>query len=188
MSDDVEEVIETLRDGGLAIFATDTLWSLSALAFDPEAATAIFAEKRRPEGVPLAVGFPSWGMAKQYVEVTPLAERLSKHLPGPISLVLKRRGDQLAHVAPGYETISIRVPDDEDALEILDRVGPCIMTSANRHGQEDLRTRSEIDAAFPHLPAAGTAVKGIGSTVVDATGDEPVILRQGALRVDRILA
>lgn len=182
---DVDAVVEALRSGGLAIFQTDTLWSLSAPAFQPEAAEAIFAAKKRPEGVPLAVGFPSWGMASQYVVVTPEARRLAaEHLPGPISIVLQRRGEQLAHAAPGLDTISIRVPDDEVALEILERVGPCIMTSANIHGKDDLVTRQEVQAAFPDLPVAGEAVRGHGSTVVDATGDEAKVLRRGVLRLE----
>ncbi len=182
---DIDDVVDALRDGELAIFETDTLWSLSARAFDPEAAQKIFKAKQRPEGVPLAVGFPSWGMASQYVHVTPAAQKLAReHLPGPVSIVLKRRGDQLAHVAPGRDTISIRVPDNEIALHVLEHVGPCIMTSANLHGHEDATSRPDVAKAFPDVPIAGDEVRGLGSTVVDATGDKIKILRPGVLRLD----
>ncbi len=183
---DMDDVIDALRGGDLAIFPTETLWSLSASAFDPRAAKAIFAAKQRPEGVPLAVGFPSWGMARQYVKSTPLAEELAKRfLPGPLSLVLERADDHLAHVAPGLTTLSVRIPADAVALEVLEHAGPCVMTSANRHKQPDPLTRADVRALFPDLPIVGDRVPGLGSTVVDARGDEPVVLRQGPVVVGR---
>ncbi len=182
----MDDVIEALRDGGLAIFPTETLWSLSASAFEPAAAHAIFAAKHRPEGVPLAVGFPSWGMARQYVKSTPLAEDLAKrHLPGPLSLVLERGDDHLAHVAPGLTTLSVRIPADPLALEVLEHAGPCVMTSANFHGAADPTRRSQVEELFPDIPIVGDWVPGVGSTVVDARGTVPIILRQGALSLDR---
>ncbi len=180
-----DEVVRALRDGGLAIFPTETLWSLSANAFDPAAVQAVFEAKGRPEGVPLAVGFPSWGMARQYVKSTPLADAVAdKFLPGPVSVVLERRGHQLDHVAPRTTTLSVRIPDHPDALEILNRVGPCVMTSANRHREPDPQTVDQVRAIFGDIPVIGEQVPGRGSTVVDCRGAEPIILREGAVRAE----
>lgn len=185
--DDVDRVVEALRDGDLGIFATETLWSLSARASDPRAVAKVFAAKGRPEGVPLAVGFPSWGMARQYVRTTPLADDLARrHLPGPLSLVVQRADQHLAHVAPGMATLSVRVPDHDLALAILEQVGPCVMTSANRHGARDPTTRGEVERALPGVPVAGTAVPGATSTVVDVRGKEPVVLRRGAVPIETL--
>lgn len=184
---DVERVVEALRDGELGIFATETLWSLSARASDPRAVAKVFAAKGRPHGVPLAVGFPSWGMARQYVRTTPLADALARSfLPGPLSLVVLRADQHLAHVAPGMSTLSVRVPDHELALEILEQVGPCVMTSANQHGARDPVTRREVEQALPGVPVAGNGVPGAISTVVDARGTQPVVLRRGAVPVEPI--
>lgn len=184
---DIERAVDSLRGGGLAIFATETLWSLSAAAFDAQAVAKVFAAKGRPEGVPLAVGFPSWGMARQYVRPTPLADVLAQaFLPGPLSIVVERADEHLAHVAPGLTTLSVRVPDHPVALEILEHVGPCVMTSANRHGQSDPSTRAAVQRALPGIPVAGDDVRGEASTVVDARGQKPVVLRLGAVPVDRL--
>lgn len=179
---DVDAVVHALRTGGLAVFATETLWSLSARADDQAAVQAVFEAKGRPEGVPLAVGFPSWEDARPFVRPTALAERLADgFLPGPLSLVLERADDRLAHVAPGRTTLSVRVPDHPVARTILEAAGPCVMTSANRHGEPDPRTRAEVETALPGLPVAGHHVPGTGTTVVDATGDAPAVLREGAV-------
>lgn len=181
----MDDVVASLRDGGLGIFPTETLWSLSCRADDPEAAQAIFRAKRRPEGVPLAVGFPSWGMARQFIIETPLARRLAKdHLPGPLSIVVERRDDRFAHVAPGMTSLSIRVPDHPVALQVLEHVGPCVMTSANLHGHPDPVTRDDVGRIFPTIPCVGDRVPGTASTVVDARGDVPIVLRQGAVDLD----
>ncbi len=181
---DMDDVVDALREGGLAIFPTETLWSLSGTAFEPDTARAIFRAKNRPEGVPLAVGFASWGMARQYVRTTPLAEALAKrYLPGPLSLVLERADDHLAHVAPGLTTLSVRIPADPLAIEVLEHAGPCVMTSANLHGQADPVTRAQVRALFPDLPIVGELVPGMGSTVVDARGETAIVLRQGQLKL-----
>lgn len=183
----VDDAVERLRAGGLAVFPTETLWSLSANAFDHAAVRRVFAAKGRPEGVPLAVGFPSWGMARQYVRPTPLADQLATaFLPGPLSLVLERTDDHLAHVARGMSTLSVRVPDHEIALEVLDRVGPCVMTSANRHGAADPLTAAQVREQLPGVPVVGKRVRGEPSTIVDARGEHPVVLRRGVVPAERI--
>lgn len=186
---EVRAVVDALRRGGLAVFATETLWSLSCRADDPDAVQAVFEAKGRPAGVPLAVGFPSWAAALPLIRTTPLADRLAAaFLPGPLSIVVERADERLAHAAPGLKTVSVRVPDHAVAHAVLDAAGPCVMTSANRHGEEDPTTRAQVEAAFADLPVAGTDVPGQGTTVVDATGHTPRILRAGTVTEAAILA
>ncbi len=190
---DVGAVAAHLLAGGLACFPTETVWSLSCRADDPAAVARVFAAKQRPGGVPLAVGVASWADAAGLVEVTPLAERLAQaFLPGPLSLVLRRRGDALAHLAPGLATLSIRVPDHALAHELLRRTGPLVMTSANRHGEPDPDTAAGVGRALAGveglLVLGDQRVPGLASTVVDATGEAPVVLREGAVSRQRIRA
>ena len=104
-----------------------------------------------------------------------------------MSLVLRRRGPALAHVAPGVDTLAVRVPDHPAAQELLRRLGPLVMTSANRHGEPDPGTDTEVlagldDAEPPgDLPVVRGAVPGVPSTLVDATGSRPRILREGVI-------
>ncbi len=186
---DVREAVQTIHDGGVVAFPTETLWSLSCSAHDPEAVQRIFALKGRPEGVPLAVGCHSWRAAQHLIVANPMADALAaRFLPGPVSLILPRRSDDLAHVAPGFDTLSIRVPDHDVARRILDFAGPLVMTSANPHGAPDPRTADEVRAHFPDLVIVGDDVPGTASTVVDCTGPKPVVLRHGMVSEADILA
>lgn len=179
---DVREAVQTLQNGGIVAFPTETLWSLSCSAFDEEAVQRIFEMKGRPEGVPLAVGCHSWRAAQAWIQPTPLADDLAnRFLPGPLSIILDARGDALKHVAPGFNTLSIRVPQGDIAERILDAAGPLVMTSANPHGAPDPLTAAQVRAHFPDLLVVGESVPGTQSTVVDARGAAPVVLRAGAV-------
>lgn len=181
---DVREAVAALQSGGIVAFETESVWSLSCGAFEQEAIGAIYAMKERPEGLPLAVGCHSWRAAQPWIVATPLADALAAaHLPGPLSLVCRRRDDQLAHVAPGIDTLSIRVPDHPIASRILDAAGPLVMTSCNVHGESDPITADDVRATFPDLLVVGERVPGTATTIVDATGDVGRVLRQGALVV-----
>lgn len=181
---DVREAIRILQDGGVVAFPTETVWSLSCSAFDDEAVARVHELKGRPDGMPMALGCHSWRAAQAWIVATPLADRLAEaHLPGPLSIICERRGEQLAYLAPKHQTLSIRVPDHPDATRILDAAGPLVMTSCNPHGQPDPITADDVRALFPDLYVLDGAVSGTASTVVEATGEAPVVLRQGAVQV-----
>lgn len=183
---DVREAVHTLQTGGIVAFPTETVWSLSCSALDEESVAAVAALKGRPDGMPMAIGAHSWRAAQMWIQSTPLADRLARaHLPGPLSIVCKRRGDELAHVAPGRDTLSIRIPSHDDARRILDAAGPLVMTSCNPHGAPDPITAEDVRALYPDLLVVGDRVPGTASTIVDATGDEPIVLRHGALLLDQ---
>lgn len=188
-----DEAVETLRQGGLACFPTETLWSLSAPALDLDAVAQVFAAKGRDEDTPLAVGFAAWHDAWPYVRLTPGANALAEaFLPGPLSLVLERIGDDLAHVAPGRETLSVRVPDHPVAADLLEACGPLVMTSANRHGEADPVSSEDVVAAMEHVDdlvvVDAEPVPGRPSTVVDATGERPGTLREGVITEAEVAA
>lgn len=181
---DVDSAIRHIHEGGLACFPTETLWSLSCRADHPDAVQAVFRAKGRPEGVPLAVGFHSWYEATKHVRSTPLAYRLAKRfLPGPLSIVLHRTDADMAHVAPGLDTLSVRIPDHPAALRILEACGPLVMTSANRHGGPDPVTAAAVAEALAGVPGLvvvdAPPVPGTASTVVD--GHDGRVLREGVI-------
>lgn len=184
---DVDEAVHKLRVGGLAAFPTETLWSLSCRPDDLAAVRALRTAKGRPDDVPLALGFASWRDAWAYAHWTPGARALAEaFLPGPLSLVLRAADDDTDHLAPGLGTLSVRIPDHPTAQAVLRGIAPIVMTSANRHGEADARSADDVDAQLAGVPDLaivdeGPPVGGLGSTVVDCTGDGPRILREGVI-------
>lgn len=191
----LQAAAQHLRAGGLACFPTETLWSLSCRAV-PDPLARLRAAKGRPDTVSLAVGFAAWADARRHVETTPWAEALAAaFLPGPLSIVLRRADPALAMLAPDRETLSVRVPDHPVATAMLAAAGPLVMTSANRHGGPDPHTRDDLDRALAEAgDGAGIVVvgdgpvPGIGSTVVDATGPAPRVLREGIIPKHEVVA
>lgn len=191
---DVELAIAALRRGELAVIPTDTVYGLAANADDANAAEALYAAKGREARRPTAVLFASLGELLARVPELPegsvaLARGL---LPGPLTLVVPnpgRRFPWLNEERP--ETLGVRVPDVAGpGREILDALGALVATSANLPGGLDPRTVADVP---PELAAAAAAIVdggelgGAPSTVVDLTGPEPAILREGALPAQTVL-
>ncbi len=183
-----------LRGGGLACFPTETVWGLACRADSPEAAAELRSAKGRPDAIPLAAAFATFDDAWPYVDVTPGARALAaRFLPGPLSIVLRRSDEELAHLAPGHATLSIRVPDHPTAQEILRATGPLALTSANRHGEPDATDAESARQALSGAKGivvvdAGPPCAGLPSTVVDASGDEPKVLREGSITAAEVAA
>lgn len=178
--------VEALRAGGVVACPTETQTGLLADALDPRAIARVSALKHRPPSEPIGLIAPSVEVALSLViEMTPLARALAEqHWPGPLTLVMRARG----HVPSGVQkdgTVAIRVPGPSPALALVTAFGgPLTATSANLSGQPPLSTEAELRAAFgagllgivPGSPPGGPP-----STIVDATTDQPRVLRKGAL-------
>lgn len=189
----IASAVHKLRAGGLAVFPTETLWSLSCRP-DREAVDGLRDAKGRPADVPLALGFATWQASWPFVEWPKAARALAtKLLPGPLTLVLDATDDDFAHLAPGRGTLAVRVPSHPTAQEVLRLAGPTVMTSANPHGRPDLQTADDIERALAGIDAVlvtdGAAdVKGTASTIVDARGDRPIVLREGVITQAEVAA
>ena len=180
---------EAIRAGCTVAFPTETVYGLGADATDDRAVTGIFAAKDRPRFNPLIVHVPDIAAAQRHVEWTPLAQKLaSAFWPGPLTLVLKRRPDCKLSllVSAGLDTAAIRVPRHPLAQSLLraaDR--PIAAPSANRSGAIS-PTRPEhvvqsLGDAIDIVLDGGPCLIGVESTVVDASGEVPVLLRPGGI-------
>lgn len=180
---------DALRAGGLVAFPTETVYGLGADARDEHAVRAVFAAKGRPPDNPLIVHVADLaGLHEVAARVSPLALELAQRFwPGPLTLVL----DALEHlpaVTTGHlTTVAVRVPDHPVALALLRAAAlPVAAPSANRSGRPSPTTAAHVVADLDHEPVAlvldaGPCPIGIESTVVDARGQAPVILREGAV-------
>ncbi len=167
-------------------FPTETVYGLGADARNGEAVAHIYALKSRPRFNPLIIHLADAETAKRYVEWTPMAESLARFWPGPLTLVLKRKGDIADITAAGGDTVGVRIPSHPYAHQLLKAFdGPIAAPSANRSGRISPTTAEHVDMEFgPDLPLlidGGPCIVGLESTVIDVSGEHPQLLRPGAI-------
>jgi L-threonylcarbamoyladenylate synthase len=184
---------DRLRAGGLVAFPTETVYGLGAHALDRDAVRRVFAAKGRPPTDPLIVHIASTADLDALVASIPdVARQLAARFwPGPLTLVLPRSAAVPDEVTAGLPTVAVRVPAHPVAHGLLElaRV-PVAAPSANlfsrpspttaAHVLEDLNGRIDL------VVDGGSTTHGIESTVLDLTGDTPVILRPGAVTLEMI--
>lgn len=181
-----------LRAGGLVALPTETVYGLAADARDDRAVAMIFAAKGRPRFNPLIVHLPGLEAVPEFAEVTPLAARLADAFwPGPMTLVLPLRGGLSPLVTAGLSTVAIRLPAHPVARGLLEAFGgPLAAPSANPSGRISPVTAAHVIEGLGGRIAAvidgGDCAVGLESTILDATGDAPVLLRAGGLAVEEI--
>ncbi|MCC6934571.1 MAG: threonylcarbamoyl-AMP synthase [Candidatus Yanofskybacteria bacterium] len=192
----VERAVAVLRRGGTAVYPTDTLYGLGCNALDAPAVGRVFDIKHRSyvKALPMLVRDLSW--ARELAYITPEQEHLiARFWPGKVTFVVPRRPIVPAIMSGGGQTIGIRAPDHVFVQQLLRHLGyPLAGTSANAIGSDPMVDAAVIRAAFeksapqPDLIIdAGRIPESLPSTVVDLSGRIPRILRQGAVRADKIL-
>ena len=182
-----------LRSGGVVAYPTDTFYGLAADPRNPNAVARLFAIKGRAGGQAIPLIAADQEQAAQAAQFDDRAVRLAEAFwPGPLSLVLPASSVicQDARAADG--TIAVRVPASEPARAIARAFGFCITaTSANLSGAEALTSAAHVAAtlggAVDLVLDAGDTPGGAPSTMVDARGETPRLVRAGAIAWDRVL-
>ena len=192
---EVEAAIAALRAGGLAVIPTDTVYGLVADGLGEEAAQALYAAKGRDAIQPTALLFSSVDALEEHVPELPVRAREIARalLPGPLTLVLPNPGRRFGWLNERRpDAVGARVPAIAgDGGDVLAAVGVLVATSANLPGHPDPRCVEDVPPAIREAVAAvvdGGELPGIPSTVVDLTGAAPVVLREGAVRADEVMA
>jgi L-threonylcarbamoyladenylate synthase len=176
-----------LRAGRLVAFPTETVYGLGASAMDEAAVRAVFEAKGRPADNPLIVHLPDGGGLDRLAVPTPLAADLVERFwPGPLTVVLDARPEVPGVTTGGLTTVAVRVPDHPVAIALLREARvPVAAPSANRSGRPSPTTAAHVLAdlggRIDAVVDGGRCVIGVESTVVDARGDTPVVLREGAV-------
>ena len=179
----IERAAELLRQGKLVAFPTETVYGLGADATNGLAVAAIFEAKGRPRFNPLIVHVSNLEEARRLAEFNTLALAMAGAFwPGPMTLVLQRRPRSGLSdlVSAGLDTVALRVPDHPVARQLLAAVDrPLAAPSANRSGHVSATRAEHVAADFGDRIAmildAGPTAHGLESTVVDATGEIPVL-------------
>jgi L-threonylcarbamoyladenylate synthase len=189
----MDSALARLRAGGLVAFPTETVYGLGADARRAEAVARVFAVKGRPANNPLIVHVADIEMARTCTSAwTIAAQRLAdEYWPGPLSIILPRAEIIPAIVTAGGPNVALRMPDHPLTLELLKKFkGPLVGPSANRSGGVSPTAAEHVLAEFEPSQAlvldGGACKTGIESTVVDLTGEEPLVRRPGLIGIHEL--
>lgn len=190
----LREAANLLKSGKLVALPTETVYGLGANALDGEAVARIFEAKGRPSFNPVIVHVPDAESAQKYVSMNARAKAVvAAFWPGPLTIILPRRADCAVSelCSAGLPTLAIRVPAHPVALSLLKESGlPIAAPSANVSGQVSATTAQHVAEGLGDkvamILAAGPCEVGLESTVLDLSGDKPVVLRPGAITAEQI--
>jgi L-threonylcarbamoyladenylate synthase len=190
---EIQTALQILQSGGIVAFPTDTVYGLGALAFNNNAIESIYTAKDRPieKAIPILIGNLS-DLDKVAKDIPNMALRFAARFwPGPLTCVIPKK-QTLPSAVSATPTVAVRIPDHHDARSLLRAAGPMAVTSANISGKPSPSTAQEVynqlNGRIPLILDGGKTKGGIPSTLVDCTGKEPVILREGPISLSELLA
>ena len=182
-----------LREGGLVGMPTETVYGLGANALDPAAVRSIFEAKGRPGDNPLIVHVADTEEIAPLVREIPRAARklMEAFWPGPMTLILPKAACIPTEVSAGLDTVGIRLPASEAARALIRAAGcPVAAPSGNRSGRPSPTTAQhmleDMDGRIPLILDGGACEVGVESSVIDATGETPIILRPGGITPEMV--
>jgi L-threonylcarbamoyladenylate synthase len=190
----VEDAVTALRAGKPVVLPFDTVYGLAADPYRDETARRLYRLKGRDEAQPTALVASSLDFLLECVpELRGRAASLARLLlPGPVTLVLPNPARRFRWITgSNQDSIGVRVPElDGPGGEVLERVGAVVATSANRPGEPDPKRVQDVPEDIRAGAGAvvdGGELPGTPSTVIDLTGPEPRVLREGALAEEEVL-
>jgi len=190
---EIKYVGEVIRSGGVVVFPTETVYGIGANALDEESVLKIFKAKGRPSDNPLIVHIADIKMLEDIVEEVSETENklMNKFWPGPLTIILKRKGNISNSVTAGLDTVGVRMPNNNIALSIIKEAGvPIAAPSANISGKpsgtriEDIF--EELNGRVDIMIDGGFSEIGLESTVIKVEGEEVNILRPGKISREEI--
>ena len=189
----LQQVVSVLKSGGIVAYPTDTVYGLGADAFNEEAVARIYQVKQRPRNQPLSILISSESDLAQISDGIPETARIlvERFWPGGLTLVLRKLPAVPGWITAGGSTVAVRIPDHPITMDLIRELGkPLIGTSANLSGMPSATTAEEVRAQLGNtvdfILDGGVCPGKTESTVVDVTGEDFVILRDGAISRDEI--
>jgi tRNA threonylcarbamoyl adenosine modification protein (Sua5/YciO/YrdC/YwlC family) len=181
-----------VKNGGLVVLPTDTVYGVGADAFDGAAVAALLTAKGRGRDMPVPVLVGSWhtidGLALSVSEA--MRDLIRAFWPGALSLVVRQAPSVLWDLGDARGTVMLRMPLHPVAIELLREVGPMAVSSANVSGRPPAvdaeNARQQLGDRVDVYLDAGPSARQAASTILDLTGPEPRILRAGPVSAARI--
>ena len=189
----IKEAVTILKNGGVVANPTDTVYGLGAGITDINAVDRIFQVKGRPKGMALPVLLSDLKQIEEIVvDFTPAAKLLAEEFfPGALTIILTKNAGVPDIITGGGKTIAFRIPNHPVPLALVKGLGkPIVGTSANLSGHPSAMTAAEVRAQIGDkidmVVDGGRCPGGIESTVIDLSGEKPVIRRQGAISIEKL--
>lgn len=194
-TENIKRAGEALKKGALVGIPTETVYGLAANALIGESVKHIFEVKGRPQDNPLIIHISKAEDCIKYVEeISDKAKLLmEKFWPGPLTIVLKAKSIIPMEVTAGLDTVAVRCPENKIAREIIDAAGvPLAAPSANTSGKPSTTTAQhvfhDLNGKIPYIVDGGSCDIGVESTIINMSGDKPMLLRPGKISKEEIEA
>jgi len=168
----IKKAAKILKSGDVIGFPTETVFGIGAVLDEPQAIKQINKIKKRPKNKPLQVLVATLAQAKRLGKFSEKAQEFAKkNWPGPFTLVIYKTRKVPNLVTGGSPKVGIRMPDHKTTLQLIEKCGPIVATSANRSGEKPALTAKEVKAQLPEVDYVipGRVRTGKPSKVVDMT-------------------
>lgn len=190
-TDQIQLAAQDIKDGKLVAFPTETVYGIGADATNEHAVKRVFAAKHRPRGNPLNITVDGIKMVKKYARsVSPKAQKLMKKFwPGPLTIILRLKPGTLSSVITGgMSTIAFRDQSNPVTIQLIKDAGvPIVGPSANISGKPSptlpKHVLHDLGGRIAGVIDAGPSKLGIESTVLDMSGNVPMVLRPGDVSI-----
>jgi L-threonylcarbamoyladenylate synthase len=189
----IKKAVSILQNGGVVAYPTDTVYGLGACMTDIKAVDKIFEVKGRPKGMALPVLLAERAMISELVTTfSPEAKKLAdEFFPGALTIILPKSALVPDVITGGGKTVAFRIPNHPVPLALAKGLGePIVGTSANLSGRPSCLTAAEVVAQIGDkidmVIDGGRCPGGIESTVIDLSGEKPVIRRLGAVPLEKL--
>jgi len=184
--DNIQKAIACIKNEEVVGIPTETVYGIGVDPLSQVAVDKIFNLKERDENKPLSILVHSFHDLIKLKIISKVPEIVELYWPGPLTIIVESE----LNFADGVGTknpnsIGVRVPDNELALELLKKTGPLAVTSANISGQEDITNEKDAESVFGNKIGhylQGSALHGSGSTIVDFRDEEFKVIREGPLK------
>lgn len=191
---ELKKAAQLIKQGGIAIFPTETVYGIGANGFDERAISKLYEIKQRPLTKPISLLVYSIDMINSIAENITKEEYalMKKFMPGPLTIILKKKKIIPNILTANSDTVGIRMPANEIALKLIEYAGvPIATSSANISGKE---SNTKVNESLKELKEkvdvfidGGESKIGIASTVVQIVNGKPKIFREGAIKEQEIL-
>lgn len=189
----MDKIEKTLAAGGAVVLPTETVYGLFAQALNQEAVERVYELKRRPRDKALNLNVASIEEIYAFSKNQPcyLDQLYQAFLPGPLTIILQANDRVPTWINSGMETVGFRIPNHPVTLDLIQKYGPLIGPSANLSGKASGTSFQQIMMDFQEEISGvedDAALTGQDSTILDLSGEKAIILRQGAITREDILA